>query len=390
MSGEPACRTHPEATAIDRCVGCSASICRLCMFMDERFRPVCESCLQKNRLSARRLRVAKVCALAIAAAAAFYAGGYVLQSRGRAFDYAALGGKVRRLNGILEKEPCDRRAIIELAALMAEAGNHRGVIDSATGFFAVCGDYPQLRWATYGAFKTLSEFDAAANEATKLIESDPYEANFRGWRGLAYEMKGDLDRAAEDFRQALALKPTLADVSMELASIQEKRGMPCEAIFPIEQALYYYPAATNAASLRQRVEALYKTGSCGVGTGKARIRASPGARAITTRAKVNGADVGTFVVDTGASYVTLSAEYAARLKLSSPAATVLISTAGGVRSGQLLTLDSVRVQDLEATRVPAVILSEIGPGIDGLLGLSFLGRFDLHQSEGMIELHARR
>jgi aspartyl protease family protein len=103
-----------------------------------------------------------------------------------------------------------------------------------------------------------------------------------------------------------------------------------------------------------------------------------------------GRELGNFVVDTGASYVALSDAYAKQLGLDLPATSVLIHTAGGIQSGRVLTLDSVRVEGLEATRVLAVVLPEISPGVDGLLGLSFLGRFDLHQSASALELSARK
>jgi predicted aspartyl protease len=47
---------------------------------------------------------------------------------------------------------------------------------------------------------------------------------------------------------------------------------------------------------------------------------------------------------------------------------------GGLTAAPRVTIHSLRVGDAEAENVAAVIHS-IGPGIDGLLGNTFLGRF---------------
>jgi aspartyl protease family protein len=39
--------------------------------------------------------------------------------------------------------------------------------------------------------------------------------------------------------------------------------------------------------------------------------------------------------------------------------------------------------------VPAVVIDDLGPGVDGLLGQSFLSRFEMKQSRGVLELVAR-
>jgi predicted aspartyl protease len=53
---------------------------------------------------------------------------------------------------------------------------------------------------------------------------------------------------------------------------------------------------------------------------------------------------------------------------------VPMQVVGGVTTGRRVTIASVRVGDAEVEHVEAVILS-VGPGIDGLLGNTFLGRF---------------
>ena len=89
------------------------------------------------------------------------------------------------------------------------------------------------------------------------------------------------------------------------------------------------------------------------------------------------------VVDTGASLVTVSPEVVEALGLTSRTGEAIeVSLAGGLRTkGPRLTLPAVTVQGLQARDVDAVVLPESTPGVDGLLGMSFLGRFDFELSD---------
>jgi predicted aspartyl protease len=63
---------------------------------------------------------------------------------------------------------------------------------------------------------------------------------------------------------------------------------------------------------------------------------------------------------------------------------------GGVTAGRRVTIASVRVGDAEVDDVDAIVHS-IGPGIDGLLGNTFLGRFTvtLDPAKGVLVLRPR-
>ena len=92
--------------------------------------------------------------------------------------------------------------------------------------------------------------------------------------------------------------------------------------------------------------------------------------------RLNDMRTARFVVDTGASLCVVSPEVAADLGVrpGSREDMVPLRVVGGVTAGPRVTLASVRAGDAEVEDVAAVIHA-IGPGIDGLLGNSFLGRF---------------
>ncbi|APE30494.1 peptidase aspartic, CHP02281 [Halomonas aestuarii] len=90
--------------------------------------------------------------------------------------------------------------------------------------------------------------------------------------------------------------------------------------------------------------------------------------------RINGQPV-EFLLDTGATYVAVSAELAERLGLER-AGSAWFNTANGRVKGALTTLDEVSLGGYEARDVRG----SISPGLTGeaaLLGMSFLGRFDI-------------
>jgi aspartyl protease family protein len=108
--------------------------------------------------------------------------------------------------------------------------------------------------------------------------------------------------------------------------------------------------------------------------------------------RLNDSRTARFVVDTGASLCVVSPEVAADIGVrpGPRAEMVPMQVVGGVTAGPRVTLASVRIGDAEVENVAAVIHS-IGPGIDGLLGNSFLGRFTvtLDPDRGVLVLRTR-
>lgn len=106
-----------------------------------------------------------------------------------------------------------------------------------------------------------------------------------------------------------------------------------------------------------------------------------------TQGVINGRAV-TFMLDTGATSVAMSAADAQRIGLDySKGQPVQIGTANGTTSGYKLRLQSVRVGDVEVYDIDAVVSQQSMPFV--LLGNSFINRFSMRRDADQMVLEKR-
>jgi aspartyl protease family protein len=116
------------------------------------------------------------------------------------------------------------------------------------------------------------------------------------------------------------------------------------------------------------------------------IPVGPGGHFLT-EGSINGQSV-RFMVDTGATLVSMSRADATRLGLDlSGARAVRTLTAGGVAPAQMLTLQRVRVGAVEVYEVQALVTDSPMPYV--LLGNSFLDRFQWRRENDVMRLERR-
>jgi aspartyl protease family protein len=106
-----------------------------------------------------------------------------------------------------------------------------------------------------------------------------------------------------------------------------------------------------------------------------------------TAGSINGKSV-QFMVDTGATAVAMGAAEAKRIGIDYTAGKpVRMSTANGQTLGYLLTLNSVRIGDVEVQNVEAIVSQQAMPFV--LLGNSFLTRFSMRRDADQMVLERR-
>ena len=108
-------------------------------------------------------------------------------------------------------------------------------------------------------------------------------------------------------------------------------------------------------------------------------------------AKLNGVVEGRFVVDTGASAMCISEALAQRLNLTRNLGEVQTTLAdGSTRTARAALLNSVAIEGVRVEHVVTLIMPQSpAPGVDGLLGMSFLMECNirLDPASGVLSLH---
>jgi clan AA aspartic protease (TIGR02281 family) len=395
----PVCVNHRGVPAAGSCIDCLKEICDVCRAVS--LKHLCTPCARARR----KRRAMRNGILASVGVMAVVAVGVGLASRMGHGDASPVPGpavssnaglpevpaEFAALDAELKREPCDRPRAYKLVNGLYHGREPRLALQRAETFVQKCGEFAELLPVTYAAHRDLSEWDPALADVSKLIEQRPHDKDYRWWRAQIYEHKGDLELAARDYDQSIVIEPKISNVPFNLANVYERLGRPCEGIFPLTQFAYFHPEAGEPAN--KRLSALFANPACAafVATGRATIPYGAGATAVPVRARINGQLDTTFLLDTGASVVVLTEAQARKLSIDSSGwPETAVVTAGGLRVVRRGTLDEIDIQTLRARQVPCAIASEL-PGEVGLLGLSFLSRFDvqLDAVHGRITLAAR-
>jgi len=151
-----------------------------------------------------------------------------------------------------------------------------------------------------------------------------------------------------------------------------------------EEAVVEVEGERRRLTLGERIS----IGSTGSGTQSATLTADARGHFITTAA-VNGISL-RFLIDTGASVVTLSASDAKRAGvpyLSAPKG--VLQTANGVVPAYRVKLDTVTLGRITLYNVDGVVIDNEMMGGVGLLGLSFLNRTEMRRDGDTMTLTRR-
>jgi aspartyl protease family protein len=141
------------------------------------------------------------------------------------------------------------------------------------------------------------------------------------------------------------------------------------------------PDRNDTAIVRGIIKNYAAQGKCATtyATGSDRFP-TQGKNVIVAKVNINGTD-GKFIVDTGASFIAVNKAFATRAKLPlDDAGGISLQTANGVSQGTRTTSTTVKVGRVEANDVTTIVLGDetaLGSDVDGLLGRSFLSRFDV-------------
>ena len=237
--------------------------------------------------------------------------------------------------------------------------------------------------------------------ADEFVRRAPTNHDAHYLRGVALGGLGDYRRAVADFANSIELfsadKAKISSRAFErMAEAYAKLGEYCQAATPILTWVAIDPATRDNSRTQKIIADYERQGNCAVSpeNQKEKFALRGQSRVVTAHVDINGTK-GLFIIDTGASYVSVKSQFADRAKIAYVnGAEITLSTANGMAKGNLAKADTVTLGKLNARSVPVVVQNvdgkSYGANVDGLLGMSFLSRFDVQMAGGFIELRTRR
>jgi clan AA aspartic protease (TIGR02281 family) len=294
------------------------------------------------------------------------------------------------------REPCDNVAFIALARLMESAGYPRESAKSLEAYNRSCTFSEEMLQSAYTAYTRIGDHKAAINVADELVKFDPASYDYRFMRGSAYERSRDYKAALADYISTLDLFPDLSNVAgsqfYQVSAMYDKIGKPCDAIGPLETFISYNVKERQSQQIAKLISDYSRKGNCAAtyANGSARVVIPP---SNLVDVMINGSRA-RMVIDTGATQVSLTPEMAARARITPDTSDLIeVKVVGGLAKQATGYAQTLQVAEATAANVPVLIAvgskDAFGPGIDGLLGMTFLSRYTVALSPGLLELKPR-
>jgi clan AA aspartic protease (TIGR02281 family) len=300
----------------------------------------------------------------------------------------------------LKREPCDQKSIGDLALMLDQLGYRREAANGLYKFFRNCEAPLSALHRSIDIYLKLTDYEKAVEVADEYIRRAPTDRDARYLRGVALEGVKDFRRALVDYADAIELfgsdkKGIGSHVFLRMAGAYAALGQFCEAAAPINMWVSFDPANRDTSRTQKIIDDYEMRGNCVTSKEfqKERFPLRGQKSVITVKAEINGVR-GVFVLDTGASYLSMKSTFADRAKIpQTDASEINLMTANGLAKAKLSKADKVRLGKLEAANVPVAVQNvdekSYGVGVDGLLGMSFLSRFEVQMADGFIEVRTR-
>lgn len=305
---------------------------------------------------------------------------------------------IRRLLETLDRERCDRDAIAELGAEMQKAGFRREAALAFVSFSGSCNGHARSLRSAVNIYLTITDHDKALETATRLIELEPFEDNGYYLRGLTHDRMGHIANAIADYSTAIELfanKNILSSVAyVAIARNFEKLGRMCDAAHILESWVSLNVEKNDTTQSRTMIAKYLQRGQCEAAIGtKTEIFPTIPNQTTTVSLTINGVR-GNFIIDTGATYVSVKSSFATKAKIAiDPEISLRLNTANGIVEAARGNAASIKLRGLEARNVAVAIQLDqnatYGSRIDGLLGMSFLSRFRVTMDSRQLRLSPR-
>ncbi|RUO87364.1 hypothetical protein D7Y11_41025 [Corallococcus sp. AB018] len=146
------------------------------------------------------------------------------------FDHGLKKPLVRKLREELTETPCDKAKAQQLAQLLLDTGDMKGLTRVTDTFGEKCGPNIVLLQLAYTANARAGEKELALKAATALVTAQPDNASYRVWRGLSLEALGRTEETAAELQKAFDLQPGQRPILNALVKSYDALGKSCEAL----------------------------------------------------------------------------------------------------------------------------------------------------------------
>jgi aspartyl protease family protein len=209
------------------------------------------------------------------------------------------------------------------------------------------------QWLAFGAAVSPAEYHVRAQ---------------RAWHGEDYL------EAMQQWSHAVAVQPADPTLHYLRGTALARLGLKISALDAFQTALLLEPAPALTRQVLEDIARL--TAATRAEPRETTVPLEHGLGVWIAQVVVNGSRTARFLVDTGSSVTVVSPRLAADVGIAGGAGRTMVElrTLGGRTTGASATLASLRVGDLELIDAP-VVLHDPGPGLDGILGNTFLSRY---------------
>ncbi|MGW8305249.1 MAG: retroviral-like aspartic protease family protein [Achromobacter pulmonis] len=295
--------------------------------------------------------------------------------------------EVQRALRQLATTPCNSQTMGALAPRLKAMGYRKEAAQALITFANECGNADGFLLSAVDDLLMIRNYPEAIAISNRLVAEHPTDMRIRYIRAQAYSQTQQYELALADYLEVIALSSNprrlASGVFTDTAQAQAKLGRHCEAASTVRMWMSLDPSRTQNPHGKRLVAEYERQRDCppSYASGKDTFPRKPD-QVILASVEVNGRK-GTFIIDTGASVVAITRAFAERAGIDYLGGRkVAVQTANGSADVHTGVAKRIQIRQVAATQVPVVVQanaeSVFGPGIDGLLGQSFLSRFDTH------------
>ncbi len=271
----------------------------------------------------------------------------------------------------------DKRNRLDLGRLGILVLSVAFLVASVSPAFAEFKSESPVQWSSH-----LASAQTSSASAQKASNSS-YRA------GIDAYHQGAFSKALVLLKQAYGMEPNNANVRYYMAVVLDKMDRSSEALPHYQYVMHHGSDSRVMAYAKKRVSLLKVDDAQSLATLDTQKRfqsegisvpLKPHKNALMVEASLNDRAVGTFIVDTGATYTSISRELYESLgpETITQIGTVRITTANGRIEVPKILIDRISINGLEARNVEATVINvRKNSSFSGLLGLSFIRQFKL-------------